>query len=98
MKLTKVILALMSVACIFLASCQDQRPSFAHVEDGVFVCDNYPSHFIGTNFWYGAILASEGVGGDRERLVAELDTLKALGMTNLRASTMTRYSGDWTTF
>ena len=84
MKLTKVILALMSVACIFLASCQDQRPSFAHVEDGVFVCDNYPSHFIGTNFWYGAILASEGVGGDRERLVAELDTLKALGMTNLR--------------
>ena len=58
--------------------------SFVKVEDGVFVCDDYPSHFIGTNFWYGAILGSEGVGGDRARLEAELDTLKALGMTNLR--------------
>ena len=58
--------------------------SFVRVEDGVFVCDDYQSHFIGTNFWYGAILGSEGVGGDRVRLEAELDTLKALGMTNLR--------------
>ena len=58
--------------------------SFVKVEDGVFVCDDYPSHFIGTNFWYGAILGSEGVGGDRARLEADLDTLKALGMTNLR--------------
>lgn len=84
MKLTKVILTLTSVALVLLASCQDQRPSFARVEDGMFVCDDYPSHFIGTNFWYGAILGSEGVGGDRVRLAAELDTLKSLGMTNLR--------------
>ena len=54
------------------------------VEDGVFICKDYPSHFIGTNFWYGAILGSEGEGGNRARLEAELDTLKALGMTNLR--------------
>ena len=54
------------------------------MEDGKFVCEDYPSHYVGTNFWYGAILGSEGVGGDRARLEAELDTLKALGMTNLR--------------
>ena len=84
MKLTKVIMALTAVVLLLPLSCQDQRPSFAHVEDGTFVCDGYPSHFIGTNFWYGAILGSEGEGGDRARLEAELDTLKALGMTNLR--------------
>ena len=77
-------MALTAVVLLLPLSCQDQRPSFAHVEDGVFVCDGYPSHFIGTNFWYGAILGSEGEGGDRARLEAELDTLKALGMTNLR--------------
>ena len=84
MKLTKVIMALTAVVLLLPLSCQVQRPSFAHVEDGTFVCDGYPSHFIGTNFWYGAILGSEGEGGDRARLEAELDTLKALGMTNLR--------------
>ena len=69
---------------MFLCSCQASQPSFVRVENGRFVSDDYPSHFVGTNFWYGAILASEGQGGDIERLEAELDTLKALGMTNLR--------------
>ena len=80
----------MLVSAIAMLSCGPKEgsssaaSSFVRVEDGVFVCDDYPSHFIGTNFWYGAILGSEGVGGDRVRLEAELDTLKALGMTNLR--------------
>ena len=39
---------------------------------------------IGTNFWYGAILGSEGEGGDRERLHKELDFLKSIGINNLR--------------
>ena len=80
----------MLVSAIAMLSCGPKEgsssaaSSFVRVEDGVFVCDDYQSHFIGTNFWYGAILGSEGVGGDRVRLEAELDTLKALGMTNLR--------------
>ena len=41
-------------------------------------------HFIGTNFWYGPILASDGPGSDHERLSAELDSLKSIGITNLR--------------
>lgn len=43
-----------------------------------------PYYFLGTNFWYGPILASEGQGGNRERLCAELDTLQKLGINNLR--------------
>ena len=79
------IFAVLAVAlAVLLSSCRQSSPSFVKVEDGVFVCEDYPSHFIGTNFWYGAILGSEGQGGDRARLEAELDTLKALGMTNLR--------------
>ena len=84
MKFTRILLVLTIAAAALLCSCQAQKPSFVKVEDGQFVCENYPSHFVGTNFWYGAILGSEGVGGDRERLEAELDTLKALGMVNLR--------------
>ena len=84
MKSTRILSILTIATAVLLCSCQAQKPSFVRVEDGQFVCENYPSHFVGTNFWYGAILGSEGVGGDRARLEAELDTLKALGMTNLR--------------
>ncbi len=84
MKITRILSALMFAAAM-LFSCQTAtEPSFVKVEDGRFTGGNYPSHFVGTNFWYGAILGSEGSGGDRVRLEAELDTLKALGMTNLR--------------
>lgn len=60
-----------------------EKDAIVRVADGHFVGDG-PGYFIGTNFWYGAILASEGVGGDLERLTAELDMLKSLGVTNLR--------------
>ena len=46
--------------------------------------DGEPCYFLGTNFWYGPILASAGEGGDRARLARELDTLAAWGVTNLR--------------
>ena len=81
---TRILSVLTVVAAGLLCACQAQKPSFVEVKDGRFVCEDYPSHYVGTNFWYGAILGSEGVGGDRARLEAELDTLKALGMTNLR--------------
>ena len=81
---TRILSVLTVVAAGLLCACQAQKPSFVEVKDEKFVCEDYPSHYVGTNFWYGAILGSEGVGGDRARLEAELDTLKALGMTNLR--------------
>lgn len=49
-----------------------------------FFCDGKPYYYIGTNFWYGPILASEGSGGNPDRLARELDMLKSLGVENLR--------------
>ena len=57
---------------------------FVTVDGTGFVLDSEPYHFVGTNYWYGLNLASTGPGGDRTRLEAELDHLKALGITNLR--------------
>jgi mannan endo-1,4-beta-mannosidase len=40
--------------------------------------------FVGANIWYGAYLGAPGPTGNRPRLIEELDTMKALGITNLR--------------
>ena len=72
-------------ALILLAAhgCTTGNP-YVTVKDGHFVRDGKPYSFIGTNFWYGPILASEGRGGDIDRLRRELDALKGLGIDNLR--------------
>lgn len=68
--------------CAGTASAQPQYVSVG--ADGEFHIGDHTYNYIGTNFWYGALLASEGRGGDRARLARELDTLQALGLTNLR--------------
>lgn len=81
------LLAGMAVATVVgcgLFSCQKQN-SFYKVQNGTFTNGNSTRYFVGTNFWYGSILASNYAGaGDKERLGAELDLLKSLGLTNLR--------------
>ena len=57
---------------------------FVKVKNGQLVKDGKPYYFVGTNMWYAPILASEGQGGNRERLTKELDQLKAMGVKNLR--------------
>lgn len=82
MKANKLFLALVMLLAV---SCSRKGgDGFVRVQDGAFTQNGKKISFIGTNFWYGAILASEGRGGDRSRLAKELDTLKALGITNLR--------------
>ena len=60
------------------------QSKFVTVRDGHFEKDGTPYYYVGTNFWYGAILGSEGQGGDRKRLAKELDLMKKMGIDNLR--------------
>ena len=60
------------------------QSQFVIVKDGHFEKDGKPYYYVGTNFWYGAILGSEGQGGDRQRLCQELDLMKQMGIDNLR--------------
>jgi len=60
------------------------KQSFVSVEGQTFILDGRPYYFLGTNMWYGANLGARAEGGDRQRLIRELDHLKALGITNLR--------------
>lgn len=43
-----------------------------------------PYHFAGANIWYGAYLGADADYGNRDRLRRELDSLRALGIDNLR--------------
>ncbi|MCW4469054.1 cellulase family glycosylhydrolase [Flavobacterium sp. MFBS3-15] len=63
-------------------SCQAQQPRIT-VKGTQFYKGDKPYHYIGTNYWYGALLASKD-GGDRKRLAEELDLLKSNGVDNLR--------------
>lgn len=77
--------ALMLTACGEIPITETSEQSgFVQVEGRHFVLDGERYYFVGTNFWYGAYLGSPGPEGDRERLVRELDNLKANGITNLR--------------
>lgn len=75
--------ALVAVSCAGGGQ-QPAMTGFVIVENGGFSVDGKPYRFIGTNLWYAPILASQGQGGDRERLKKELDSLQALGINNLR--------------
>lgn len=79
MKKLFVLLAMALATCNLFA-----KSDFVQVKDGHFVRDGKPYYYVGTNFWYGAILGSEGQGGNRERLCRELDKMKEMGIDNLR--------------
>lgn len=83
----KKLFPLLAILLPLLGACTTKpvEHSFVTVNaDGQFVRDGKPYYFVGANFWYGAILGSEGEGGDRKRLHRELDFLKSIGVNNLR--------------
>lgn len=57
---------------------------FAKAKGTQFEIAGKPYYFIGANFWAGMNLGSTQEGGNRARLIRELDKMKALGITNLR--------------
>ena len=75
---------LMFIVLAMAACGLSAQSDFVKVKYGHFVRDGKSYYYVGTNFWYGAILGSEGQGGDRKRLCRELDRLKSLGIDNLR--------------
>jgi mannan endo-1,4-beta-mannosidase len=78
--LTIVLLLLVLIAC----KKESPKNDFISVKDTHFEIDGKPYYFLGTNFWYGLNLGSKSTGGDRDRLIRELDRLQSLGVNNLR--------------
>lgn len=79
-----ILFGLFSLVLLMSCNKHNVQESFITVENGHFVKSGKPYYYVGTNFWYGAILASVGEGGNRKRLIAELDSLEAIGVDNLR--------------
>ncbi len=80
----KLLITLLMASITLPMTGQTDKTKFVTVDNGHFLKDGKPYYYVGTNFWYGAILGSEGQGGDRKRLVRELDYMKKIGIDNLR--------------
>ena len=75
---------LLAVLTLCIVSITPAQLSFVKVKAHQFTVDGKPYYYIGTNYWYGAILASRASYGNRDRLLRELDFMKEIGITNLR--------------
>ena len=65
------------------AQAQAPQPGFVRVQGQQFTLDGRPYRFVGANYWYGGLLATQGKAGQK-RLRKELNFLKKKGVTNLR--------------
>ncbi len=84
-----LVLALCSLSCGLFFGCSTSsllghQEGFVRVTGTRFFLDGHPLYYAGTNVWYGCYIGSPGVTGDRSRLLRELDSLKAMGLVNLR--------------
>jgi len=70
--------------CLANVTCQAQKQLARITVKGTqFYKGDKPYSYIGTNYWYGSLLASKKVG-DRKRLLRELDLMQKNGIDNLR--------------
>lgn len=68
------------------------QTSFVTVRDGQFILENRPYRYIGVNYWYGGLLASDDNG--KKRLRHELDFLVSKGINNIRVMAAVEGSGQ----
>ncbi len=88
---------------LFLTSCtgfdffKKKEANFVKIKDGKFSLNDKTYTFLGTNLWYGMSLGAKDSGGDRARLVRELDQLSKMGVKNLRimASSEGPSTAEW---
>ena len=71
------------------ASASGIQSPFVRIQNGLFERNGKPYVFLGANFWQGMNLGSKGPGGDRARLIRELDRLARAGIKNLRIVALT---------
>jgi mannan endo-1,4-beta-mannosidase len=73
-------LLMMGVVASTASAASAAAPEFVAVKKTQFTRNGHPYYIAGANFWYGAYLGAN----DRPRLLKELDTLKSMGINNLR--------------
>lgn len=74
------LLVILFAALAVLSCGKPAETLFYRADHGQIMLGDTPQYYVGTNLWYGARLAVE----DPQRLSDELDSLKAIGVTNLR--------------
>ena len=84
----KKILLFLFVSAFIGVSCSVKKTTvntvdLISVKNSKFYKGNKPYYFIGANYWYGPLIGAKN-GGDRARLLKELDVMKAQGIDNLR--------------
>ncbi len=90
---SKILLCFALCSAMFFTSCKstsvvksritDDDFGFVRVKGDQFYVNGKPYYFIGANYWYGPLLGANK-GGDRQRLISELDLMKSVGINNLR--------------
>jgi mannan endo-1,4-beta-mannosidase len=81
---TSVLKIVLALFCLASISCEAQKQQARITVKGTqFYKGDKPYSYIGTNYWYGSLLASKKVG-DRKRLLRELDLMQKYGIDNLR--------------
>ena len=90
MKINKFILLITSTVLFTACKSTSYRNTVKNVDikkisvkDHQFLKGDKPYYFVGTNYWYGPLIAAKNIG-DRERLIKELDLMKSVGIDNLR--------------
>ncbi|KQM69301.1 beta-mannosidase [Pedobacter sp. Leaf216] len=73
------------IASMFFIGMATAQQSFVKQKGHQFLIGEKPYYYIGTNYWYGGLLALEkDPARGKLRLIKELDFLKSKGINNLR--------------